>query len=202
MKLQILAIAVSILIAGPATAAPKFSDQFRVWVIAGHYMGHYESLALRRVESKDGPFWMAERRVRTTAGITGPTVKIERDWIDGRQCPAIQSAVDDIGRIAEQTRSTLIPPFHGARVHLGELQAAGSYTVSSDYEGPITHWWRKATAELNACPLSKMFASVDGEPLPLTLEDDPDEEPYRALGLDGWNNRLRLLGRTKVQASP
>lgn len=151
-------------------------------VVAGHYTGTYESLALRQVWSKAGPFWMAERRTRTTAGITGPTRRIERVWIDGRRCPALANVVRSVRNIAAPPTAAEIPPFHGARVNLATRRPDGTYDVRSDYEGPVTKWWRDAGEALEAC-WGTPIAMVDGGLLPLTLEQDADEAPYRALEL-------------------
>ncbi|MDP1874815.1 hypothetical protein [Phenylobacterium sp.] len=181
MRIVISAIALLALgVSSGADAAPIFTDMYRVRVVAGHYTGLYESVALRKVASSGGPFWMAERRKRTTAGITGPTVQIERHWIDGRQCPALAMVVESIAAIPQPKTSASIPPFHGARVYLGSNEADSGYAVRSDYEGPITAWWRQAEETLKPCWGTPIFTS-DGERLPLTLELDTDEEPYRAL---------------------
>lgn len=165
---------------GPVIAAPNFVDSYRVRVVAGHYTGTYESLALRQVWSKAGPFWMAERRTRTTAGITGPTHRVERVWIDGRQCAALDDVVRAARNIPTPPIASEIPPFHGARVNLATRRPDGAYDVRSDYEGPITRWWRDAGKALEAC-WGTPIATVDDGLLPLTLEHDADEAPYRAL---------------------
>lgn len=169
-------------VCGLATAAPSFVDSYRVRVVAGHYSGTYESLALRQVWSKSGPFWMAERRTRTTAGITGPTHRIERVWIDGRRCPALADVVRSVREIPAPPTASGIPPFHGARVNLATRGADGSYSVRSDYEGPVTAWWRAAGKALEPC-WGTPIAMVDDALLPLTLEQDADEAPFRALEL-------------------
>ena len=165
-----------------AAAAPSHVDSYRVRVVAGHYTGTYESLALRQVWSKAGPFWMAERRTRTTAGITGPTHRIERVWIDGRRCPALAEVVRSVREIPAPSTAPSVPPSHGARVSLATRKADGTYAVQSDYEGPITGWWRTAGKALDAC-WGTPIARVDDGLLPLTLEQDADEAPYRALEL-------------------
>jgi hypothetical protein len=165
---------------GAADAAPRFTDKYRIRVVAGHYTGLYESFALREVASPGGPFWMAERRKRTTVGITGPSVQIERQWIDGRQCSALAKVVGSIAAIPQPKASGSIPPFHGAHVYLGSTRADGGYAVRSDYEGPVTAWWRQTEEALKPCWGTPIF-TTDGELLPLTLERDTDEEPYRAL---------------------
>lgn len=86
-----------------AQAAPAFADKYRVRVVAGFYTGLYESLALREVAYSGGSFWMAERRKRSTAGITGPTFRIERQWIDGRQCPALANVILRIAEIPRRS---------------------------------------------------------------------------------------------------
>jgi hypothetical protein len=167
---------------GGAAAAPSFVDTYRVRVVAGHYTGTYESLALREVWSKAGPFWMAERRTRTTVGITGPTHRIERVWIDGRRCPALAEVVRSARNIPAPPTSSEIPPFHGARVNLAARRPDGTYDVRSDYEGPVARWWRAAGKALEAC-WGTPIATVDDNLLPLTLEQDSDEATYRALEL-------------------
>jgi hypothetical protein len=164
-----------------AEAAPSFTDSYRVRVVAGFYTGEYESLALRQVASSAGTFWMAERRKRTTAGITGPTIRIERQWIDGRRCPGLATVVESIAAIPPPPKPTgTIPPFHGASVYLGALGAGGAYAVRWDYEGPVTAWWRQTQDALKPC-WGSPIVMVDAALLPLTLERDADEEPYRAL---------------------
>jgi hypothetical protein len=165
---------------GAADASPTFKDTYRIRVVAGHYMGLYESFALREVASSGGPFWMAERRRRTTAGITGPTIQIERQWIDGRRCSAVAKVVGSIAAIPQPKAPGSIPPFHGAHVYLGSMRPDGGYAVRSDYEGPVTAWWRQTEETLKPCWGTPIF-TADGELLPLTLEGDTDEEPYRAL---------------------
>lgn len=167
---------------GEAIAAPSFVDTYRVRVVAGHYSGTYESLVLREVRSKAGAFWMAERRTRTTVGITGPTHRIDRVWIDGRRCPALAEVVRSVRDIPTQSTSSQIPPFHGARVNLASRRADGTYAARSDYEGPVTNWWRAASKTLETC-WGTSIATVDDSLLPLTLEQDSDEAPYRALEL-------------------
>lgn len=168
--------------AGGAAAAPSFVDSYRVRVVAGHYTGTYESLALRQVWSRAGPFWMAERRTRTTASISGPTYRIERVWIDGRRCPALVEVVRTVRDIPSPPASSEIPPYHGARVNLATRRSDGTYSVRSDYEGPVTRWWRDARKALDPC-WGTAIAAVDDGLLPLTLEQDADEAPYRALEL-------------------
>lgn len=75
---------------------------------------------------------------------------------------------------------TNIPPFHGAHVYLGVAKGNGSYAVRTDYEGPVAHWWKRAEEDLQPCWSNAHFTVDDGL-LPLTLERDADEEPYRAL---------------------
>jgi hypothetical protein len=193
MKFALLCATACTFAAVAAAAAPKYSDEFRIWVVDGFYTGRYESLALRRIQSNGGPFWLAERRTRTTAGITGPTIQIERQWVDGRKCARLNALVEEAASIQQPSVSGVIPPFHGARVYLGKLRPGGRYEVRSDYEGPVTQWWRKASEELKACGPAPMFDSVDGERLPLTLEADADEEHYRALGGDEWSARQALM---------
>jgi hypothetical protein len=180
--MKILASAVTVFalsVIGSAKAAPAFVDKYRIRVVAGFYTGLYESLALREVSSEAGSFWVAERRKRTTGGITGPTIQIERQWIDGRRCPALANVIASIVAIPART-STTPAPFHGAQVYLGTARANGDYAVRSDYEGPVTAWWRRAEDELKPCWGTPVL-TVDGELLPLTLERDADEEPYKAL---------------------
>jgi len=167
---------------GGVSAAPSFVDSYRVRVVAGHYSGTYESLALRQVWSETGPFWMAERRTRTTAGITGPTTRVERVWIDGRRCPVLAEVVRTVREIPVPPTSSIIPPFHGARVNLATRKPDGAYTVRSDYEGPVTAWWRAAGKALEPC-WGTTIDMVDDALLPLTLEEDADEASFRALEL-------------------
>jgi hypothetical protein len=180
--LRLVVFALSASVCGPATARPGFEDTYRVRVVAGHYTGAYESLALRQVWSKAGPFWMAERRTRTTVGITGPTHQILRVWIDGRRCPALAEVVRGVRDIPFPPAASDIPPFHGARVNLATRRSDGTYAVRSDYEGPVTRWWRDAGQALEGC-WGTSISTVDDALLPLTLEQDADEAPYRALEL-------------------
>ena len=182
MSRRLILLVVFTPLCGAASAAPSFTDAYRVRVVAGHYSGTYESLALRQVWSKAGLFWMAERRTRTTAGITGPTHRIERVWVDGRRCPALTDVVGSAGAIPVAPTTPTIAPFHGARVNLATRKPDGTYSVRSDYEGPVTAWWRAATKALEPC-WGTRIAMVDDDLLPLTLEQDADEAPFRALEL-------------------
>ena len=177
---RLVLVALFASLCGGSAAAPSFVDSYRVRVVAGHYTGTYESLALRQVWSKAGPFWMAERRTRTTVGMGGPTHRIERVWIDGRRCPALAEVVRSVREIPAPQASSGIAPYHGARVSLATRRPDGTYAVRSDYEGPVTRWWRDAGKSLAAC-WGAPIAMVDDRLLPLTLEQDADEAPYRAL---------------------
>ncbi|WP_374657618.1 hypothetical protein [Phenylobacterium sp.] len=167
-------------VSSPVQAAPGFTDVYRIRVVSGHYTGLYESLALRQVWSKDGPFWMAERRTRTTAGVTGPTYRVERAWIDGRRCPALEGVVQRVAAIPPPSPTSTLPPFHGAHVYLAAQGPDGGYSIRSDYEGPVTAWWREAGNALQPC-WGHLSTTVDDDLLPLTLEQDADEAPFRAL---------------------
>jgi hypothetical protein len=88
--------------------------------------------------------------------------------------------VRTVGDIAAPVATSNIPPFHGARVNLATRKPDGGYTIRSDYEGPVTAWWRAADMALAAC-WGTPIAMVDDALLPLTLETDADEAPFRAL---------------------
>lgn len=180
MHRRTLPIALLLILCADVAAAASFSDVYRVRAVAGHYSGTYESLAIREVTSRAGTFWMAERRTRTTAGITGPTKLVERVWIDGRRCPALKTVVQSISNLSTASPPQTPPPFHGARVNLATLGPDGAYSVQSDYEGPITAWWRDAGKALAPC-WGAPIAMVDDGLLPLTLETDADEAPFKAL---------------------
>lgn len=181
MRRRLALIALCSSLSGAAVAAtPAFVDAYRVRVVAGFYQGTYESLALRSVASRAGPFWMAERRTRITTGVSGPTKHIDRLWIDGRSCPALGKFIEAIGKIPAPDASAPPPPFHGARTALATRKADGGYAVRSDYEGPITAWWWTSQETLKPC-WSGARTTVDDGLLPLTLETDADEAPFIAL---------------------
>jgi len=175
----------------PAAARdkPRVEDVYRLRVSGGFYGGDYQSIALRRIVAEGGAFWMVEQRKRLTAGVDGPTIKIERRWVDGRNCPALAPLMETITRIPQPgpswgPRITIptptIPTPHGNTTYLGVLKPNGAYAVRSDYEGPITDWWRTTEQKLADC-WGHARRMVDGVELPLTLETDADEAPYIAL---------------------
>ena len=167
-------------------------------VSGGFYGGDYQSIAIRKITATDGAFWVVEQRKRATIGVTGPTIRIERRWVDGRSCPALGPMIDQItGQallepplprakpppgmvILDPPDAPAIPPFHGNTTFLGALKQGGEYQVRFDYEGPITRWWRTTEQKLESC-WGYRSQLVDGEELPLTLETDADEAPYIAL---------------------
>lgn len=167
-------------------------------VSGGLHGGGYQSVGLRKITAKDGTFWVVEQRKRATIGGTGPTIRIERRWVDGRDCPALAPLIAQIDEkdlleaplprapapqgivILDSNDVPTIPTFHGNTTFLGALKPDGKYVVRSDYEGPITRWWRTTEQVLAGC-WGYSRRMVDGEDLPLTLETDADEAPYMAL---------------------
>jgi len=162
-------------------------------VSGGFYGGDYQSIAVRRVIAKEGSFWMVEQRKRATIGVGGPTIRIERRWVDGRSCSALAPIVEALSKTLGAPVSPAprpsgsrlpviqdipeVPTFHGNTTYLGVLKPGGAYDVRSDYEGPITAWWRTTEQALADC-WGYSGKMVDGMKLPLALETDADEAPY------------------------
>lgn len=185
---------------GAGSPALDVKEVYRLRVSGGFYGRDYQSIAVRKIIARDGAFWMVEQRKRGTIGAHDHTIRIERRWVDGRNCPALAPLIESISAILrppapprpQPERLPFAPyvatipdvpkitPFHGNTTYLGVLKDHGAYAVQSDYEGAITTWWRTTEQKLADC-WGYSGNLVDGAELPLTLETDADEAPYIAL---------------------
>lgn len=188
---------------GQASAATQPSarveEAYRVRVASTVYGGDYQSVAIRKITGAEGIFWMVEQRKRATIGGRRLTIKIDRRWVDGRACPELAPRIENLVQILRRLDPTLprgsfppdftpreildipdMPPFHGVRTYVAALKPGGAYAVASDYEGPITKWWRATEQALVDC-WGYRTEGVDGAALPLTLETDADEAPFAAM---------------------
>lgn len=164
--------------AGAAPTAPQ--DAYRISVMGGHYTGEHQSVAIRRIHPSRGPtFWVAERRKRITAGITGPTSETQHDWIDGRTCPQLSAVISTIEMIPPPPSLPSIV-FHGRQVQIAKAGPGGKFTGRSDYEGRVADWWKEAETQLMPC-WSVEPVTVDGRPLAAQLDTDEAEQRFRPL---------------------
>lgn len=187
---------------GQASAAtppsPPIEETYRVRV-ANVYGGNYQSIAIRKIARAERSFWMVEQRKRATIGARSQTKSIERRWVDGRTCPELALRVENLVQTLRRLDPTLprgsfppdftprqildipdMPPSHGNSTYVGVLRPGGAYAIKSDYEGPLTKWWRATEQALVDC-WGYATHPVDAMALPLTLETDADEAPYVAL---------------------
>ena len=100
--------------------------------------------------------WVLERRrVDQRLGVA----TYRHEWIDGRACPALQAAIEALGRlppiamagaatapigwVSDTPEVTLIGPRAGGRT--------GDLLLRRDLAGPVSTWWWESSEKLDAC---------------------------------------------------